>query len=54
MSLEEFYVDRDVLDGDEPPPRVVLGDGVHETGRLPVAEAVQEDGNIQHRSRVEG
>ena len=54
MPLEEFFVDRDVLDGDEPPPRVVLGDRVHEKGRLPVAEAVQEDGNVQHERMANG
>src|SRR5207302_8690493 len=39
--------DGDVVAGDEPPPRIVLGDRVDERRRLPVAEAVEEDGNIQ-------
>ena len=39
MPLEEFLVDRDVLDGDQPPARLVLDDRVHEQGRIAVAAA---------------
>ena len=49
VPLEEFFVDRDVLDGDKAPPGLMLGDGVDEEGRLPVAEPVEEDGNVQRR-----
>jgi hypothetical protein len=48
MTLKEFLVDRNVLDGDQTTPGVVLGDRVHEKRRLPIAEAVEEDGNVQH------
>ena len=46
MSLEELFVDGDVLDRDEPPAGVVLGDRVHEQRRIPVAEPVEEDGDV--------
>jgi hypothetical protein len=48
VPLEELFVDGDVLDRDETPPGVVLGDGVDEERRLPVAVAVEEDGDVQH------
>ena len=40
MSLEEVLVDGDVLDRLDPPPGLVLGDGVDERRRIAVAEAV--------------
>ena len=42
VALEELFVDGDVLDGDEPAARLVLGDRVNQRGRIPVAEAVEE------------
>jgi hypothetical protein len=50
MTLKELLVDRDVLDGDETAAGVVLGNRVHEKRRLPIAEAVEEDGDVQHGS----
>ena len=41
VALEELLVDGDVLDGDQPPARLVLGDGVDEHRRIPVAQAIQ-------------
>jgi hypothetical protein len=38
--LEEFLVDRDVLDGNETTTGFVIGDRVHEQGRIPVTEPV--------------
>jgi len=46
VSLEEFFVDGDVLDRNQPPSCVVLGDRVDQKGWLPVAEAVEEDGDV--------
>ena len=46
MSLEELFVDGDVLDRDEPPAGLVLGDRVDEQRRIPVAEPVEEDGDV--------
>ena len=37
MALEELFVDGDVLDGDQPPARLVLVDRVDEQRRVPVA-----------------
>ena len=54
MSLEELFVDGDVLDGDEPPAGLVLGDRVDEQRRKPVAEAVEEDGDVDGRSLATG
>jgi len=51
MPLEEFFVDGDVLDGDEAPARLMLGDRVHQEGRLPIAQTVEEDGDVQHGRR---
>src|SRR5688572_4973644 len=48
MALKEFFVDGDVLDGDETPARLVLGDRVDEQRRIPVAQPVQEDGDVNH------
>ena len=50
VSLKKLFVDGDVLDRDQPSPRLVLGNRVDETGRLPVAETVEENGNVQHGS----
>ena len=49
MSLEELLVDGDVLDGHETPPRLMLGDRVHEHRRIPVAQPVKENGDVNHR-----
>ncbi len=49
VALEELLVDRDVLDGDETATRFVLGDPIHEHGRKPVAQPIQENGNIDHK-----
>ena len=43
MSLKEFFVDGDVLDGDEPAAGFVLGDRVDQHRRIPVAEPVEEE-----------
>jgi hypothetical protein len=51
MSLEELLVDRDVLDRDDPPPGLVLRDGVNEQRRIAVAEAVEEDGDVGAHGR---
>ena len=51
MPLEELFVDGDVLDRDEPPARLVLGDRVNEHGRIPVAEPVEQDVDVDHRDR---
>jgi hypothetical protein len=49
MPLEEVFVDRDVLMGDQPPPRLVLGNRVDEHRGMAVAETVQECGDIEFR-----
>ena len=41
MPLEEIFVDGDVLDGLDPPPRLVLGDGVNQRRGIAVAEPVE-------------
>ena len=46
MALEEFLVDGDVLDGDEAAARLVLGDRVDEHRRIPVAQPVEQDGDV--------
>ena len=48
VALKEFLVDRDVLDGDETPAGLVLGDRVDEHRRIPVAQPVEEDGDVDH------
>jgi hypothetical protein len=48
MALEIFFVDGDVLDCDEPPPRLVLGNRVDEQRRIAIAEAVEEKGDFDH------
>src|SRR6185503_11003064 len=48
MALKEFLVDGDVLDGNEAAARLVLGNGVDEHRRIPVAQPVQEDGDVDH------
>ena len=48
VALKELLVDRDVLDGDETPARLVLGDRVDEHRRIPVAQPVEEDGDVDH------
>ena len=48
VPLEEFLVDGDVLDGDETAARLVLGDRVDEHRRIPVAQPVEEDGDVDH------
>jgi hypothetical protein len=48
MPLKEFLVDGDVLDGDESAADFVLGDHVDEHRRIAVAEAVKENGDIDH------
>ncbi len=45
MSLEEFFVEGDVLDADEA-PGLLLDDRVHQMGRIPVADAVEEGGDV--------
>ena len=46
MSLEEIFVDGDVLDGHEPLARLVLGDRIDERRRIPVAEPVDDFGDV--------
>jgi hypothetical protein len=41
VSLEEFFVDRHVLDGDDAAPGLVFGNHVHERRWIPVAEALE-------------
>ena len=41
MPLEELLVDRDVLEGDHAPPRLVLGNGVDQRGWIAIAEPVE-------------
>src|SRR5262245_31543562 len=52
MTLEEFFVDGDVLDRDDPPPRLVLGDRVDEDGRIPVTEPVEDEGDVDVRHGI--
>ena len=58
VPLEEFFVDGDVLDRDQPLAGVVLGNRVHEQRRKPVAEPVEDDGDVDGghwgRMRAEG
>ena len=51
VSLEELLVDGDVLDRDEPPARLVLGDRVDEQRRIPVAQPVEENGDVDHHGK---
>ena len=48
VALKEFFVDGDVLDGDETAARLVLRDRVDEHRRIPVAQPVQENGDVDH------
>jgi hypothetical protein len=41
VSLEEVLVDGDVLDGLDPPPRLVLGNGVNQRRGIAIAETVE-------------
>ena len=52
VPLKEFFVDGDVLDGHEPPARLVLDDRVDEHRRIPVAQPVQEERNVDHAPTV--
>jgi hypothetical protein len=47
VALKEFFVDGDVLDRDEPLALVVLGDRVDERRRIPVAEPIEKDGDVE-------
>ena len=42
VSLEEIFVDGDVLERDQPLPRLVLGDGVDEERGKAVGEAFED------------
>jgi len=46
VSLEELFVDGDVLDGDETLTRLVFGDGVYEERRVSVVDAIEEGWEI--------
>jgi hypothetical protein len=46
MSLEDVFVDRDVLDGRQAPPRLVLGDRIDQRGGIPVAEPFQGGADV--------
>jgi hypothetical protein len=48
MSLKELFADRDVLDGDQPLARFVLGDRVHQQRRVAVAETIEKDRDVNH------
>ena len=48
VALEELLVHRDVLHGDETLTGVVLGNPVHQHGRKPVAQPVEQDGDLNH------
>ena len=50
MTLKEFFRDRDVLEGDEALAFVVLGNRVDERRRIPVAEPVEENGDVDQPS----
>ena len=55
MSGKELFVDGDVPDGDEPAACLVLGDRVHEDGRIAVAEPLQGGADIdRHGLPVHG
>ena len=41
VALKELLVDGHVLERDQPPAHLVLGDGVDEHRRIPVAQAIQ-------------
>ena len=47
VSLEEIFVDGDVLDGDEPFAGLVLGYRIDERRRVPVAQPVDGFGNVR-------
>ncbi len=51
VPLKELLVDGDVLDRDETPPRLVLDDRVDEHRRIPVAQPVEENGDVNHREK---
>ena len=51
MSLEEIFVDGDVLEGDQPLSRLVLGDGVDEERGKAVGEAIER---VRRRARRYG
>jgi hypothetical protein len=46
MSLEEFLVDRDVLDRHQSAPRLVFDDRVDQKRGIAIAEPVEEDGDV--------
>jgi len=46
VTLEELLVDRHVLHGDQPVAGLVLGDGVHQQGRIAIAQTVDDVGNV--------
>ena len=52
MSLEEIFVDGDVLERDQPLPRLVLGDGVDEERGKAVGEAF-EDVHLRARAAAD-
>ena len=49
VSLEELLVDRDVLDGDDAPPGLVLRDGVDEHRRIAVGQALEDRRDVHQR-----
>ena len=51
MPLEEILVDRDVLDGHDPAPGLVLGDRVDERRRIAIAEPVDGGGMLMTDTR---
>ena len=46
MALEEIFAEGDVLDCDQAPARLVLDDRVDQMGRIPIAEAIEENGDV--------
>jgi hypothetical protein len=47
VSLKKLLVDRHILDGDQPMPRLVFSNGVDEKRGIAVADAVEESGQVQ-------
>jgi hypothetical protein len=49
MALKEFFRNGDVLERDEAPALVMLGNRIDERRGIPIAETVDEDGDVDRR-----